>query len=216
MADADQLPAAKVATRMSFNGHRLFRVSYRNTVSYFLRVPDGSPDGAGYAETGNQSLQRLADGNIKLLAAIDGSTVYRGWMDLVGTLRALIDHERGSAASVQLNVGELNATRNPDDHSDHRMTARAALDAAKGLTCARRLHYINYASANLPENLNPQQRDMESSVFAVTAAGVRAFDHSSNWHWYDRYYVGRNYFRVEEGTGPCEAAAPVLSTASRR
>jgi hypothetical protein len=215
MADADQLPLHRAASRMLFNGHAIYRVSYRNTVSYFLRVPDGNPEGSGYRETGNQSLQRLADGQIRNLTAIDGSTVYSGWIDLVTTLRALIDHERGHAPVVQLNVGELNSNTNPNDHSDHRMTARAALDAAKGLACARRLHYVNYASARLPENLNSRQRDMESSVYAVTSAGVRAYDHSSDWLYYDQTYVGRNYFRVEEGTGRCDAPPPVLSTARR-
>jgi hypothetical protein len=215
MADADQMPLHRTTSRLLFNGHAIYRVSYRNTVSYFLRVPDGNPEGSGYRETGNQSLQRLADGHIRTLTAIDGSTVYGGWTDLVTTLRALIDHERARAPFVQLNVGELNANINPNDHSDHRLTARAALDAAKGLACARRVHYVNYASAGLPENLNSQQRDMESSVFAVTSAGVRAFDHSSNWQFYDRSYVGRNYFRVEEGTGRCDVPSPVLSTARR-
>ena len=77
---------------MPFDGHPIHRVSYRNTVSYFLRVPDGSPLGTGYAHTGFQSLKRLADGDNDTLAAVDGSTVYHGWNDLVGTLR-------GSSAS---------------------------------------------------------------------------------------------------------------------
>jgi hypothetical protein len=215
MADADRLPVKEIATQMRFNGHPIYRVAYRNTVTYFLRVPDGNPDGTGYPETGNQSLQRLEEGRINVLKAIDGTTAYHGWADLVSTLRALIDYERDSAPAVQLNVGELNQRINPGDHSDHRMTARAALDAVKGLTCVRKLHYIDYASSRLPENLNSQQRDMESSVFAVTAAGVRAFDHSANWDWYDQSYIGKNYFRVEAETGRCERATPVLSTARR-
>jgi len=56
---------------------------------------------------------------------------------------------------------------------------------------------------------------LESAVFAVTAAGVRALDHVANWHWYDRSYVGRNYFRVEEGRGRCGEAASILSAARR-
>ena len=47
---------------MTFNGHSIYRVSYRNTVGYFLRVPDGHWSGDGYYETGFESLKRLASG----------------------------------------------------------------------------------------------------------------------------------------------------------
>src|SRR5262249_41943734 len=80
-----------------FNGHRIHRIGYRNTVAYFLRVADGHPTGSGFAGTGRQSLERLAGGQIDRLSAIDGSTVYHGWPDLVTTLRAILDYERGRA-----------------------------------------------------------------------------------------------------------------------
>jgi hypothetical protein len=216
MADSAGPPVDRTVSHLRLNDHRLYRMSYRNTVAYFLRVPDGNPKGSGYRETGNQSMERLADGGIDSLAAIDGSTVYHGWADLVATLRAILDLERGHAAAIELNVAEQDQARNPNDHSDHRMTAKAALDAASGLACARRRHFVDYASARLPENLDPQQRDMESSVLAVTAAGIAAFDHGSIWQPYYRSYLGRNYFRVEEASGPCEEPATRQAVASRQ
>jgi hypothetical protein len=215
MADAQDLPVAKTASNTSFNGHPIYRVSYRNTVTYFLRVPDGNPEGTGYRETGFQSLRRLAAGDIDTLAAIDGSTAYRGWADLVATLRELLDFERASAPQVQINVSELNSGINPKDHSDHLMTAKAALAAAERLACARRVYYVDYASARLPANLNSQQRDMESSVVAVTAAGILALDHGSIWQQYFQSYLGRNYFRVEEGTGRCGNPPTEFAAAGR-
>jgi hypothetical protein len=203
-----------VVSRMLFNGHLLYRVSYRSTVSYFLRGPDGNPQGTGYPGTDYQSLERLAKGDIKEFSAIDGSAVYHGWTDLVATLRAVMDFERRGARVVQLNVAEVNATANPGDHSDHRMTAKAALEAAGDLTCARRVHFIDYASARLPENLQGQQRDLESSVLAATAAGILTLDHASVWHPYHRSYLGRNYFRIEEGSGSCLPVANALQAAS--
>ena len=104
MADAGDYPHNKAVSRMRVNGHQLYRVSYRNTVAYFLRAADGHPSGSGFQDTGNQSLERLATGQIATLAAVDGSTVYQGWKDLVSTLRWLLDFERGSAPAVQLNV----------------------------------------------------------------------------------------------------------------
>ncbi|HSP49843.1 MAG TPA: hypothetical protein VLN61_06615 [Pseudolabrys sp.] len=213
MADADDIPADRIAAHMSFNGHSIYRVSYRNTVSYFLRVPDGSPQGTGYEGTGFQSLKRLAKAENNTLAAIDGSTVYHGWNDLVSTVRKIVDFERGRAPVVQLNVAELDARINPNDHSDHLMTAKAALNAVQNLACVRRVYYVDYASSRLPENLNAQQRDMESSVFAVTLAGVLAFDHRTSWHHYDKFFVGRNYFRVQEGVGRCDTGGTEIAAA---
>lgn len=192
-----QPPGEKVAARMEFNGHPIQRIGYRNTVAYFLRVPDGSPEGTGYADTGYQSLKRLAGGQIDTLSTIDGTTLYHGWRDLVATLRAIIDFDRGTAPSVQLNVPEPDLTLNPNDHSDHVMTAKAALDAAEGLTGACRVYYIGYASAELPENLSGQDRDMKCAVYAVTLAGVLALDHPTAWQHYDHSFVGRSYFRTE-------------------
>jgi len=213
MADADDIPAERIVEHRSFNGHSIYRVAYRNTVSYFLRVPDGNPLGGGYYDTGFQSLKRLAGGAIDRLYAVDGSTVYHGWRDLTATLRAIVDFERGRADAVQFNVAETDARINPQDHSDHLMTAKAALDAVSDLACVRRVYYVDYASAKLPENLNAEQRDMESSVFAVTLAGVLAYDHRTSWHHYDESYVGRNYFRVAEGVGRCDAAKTEIAAA---
>jgi len=203
MADAGRFPAGEAAAPMLFNGHRIYRIAYRNTVAYFLRVPDGNPKGTGYAATGNQSLQRLANGEISSLGTVDGSTVYYGWADLVSTVRHILDYERGSAASVALNVPEPDSKINPNDHSDHQMTAKAALEASKNLACASRLYYVDYAKSHLPENLSAKDRDLETSVLAVTAAGILALDQTSIWEPYRQTYLGREYFRVEQGSGSC-------------
>ena len=211
MADVDSAPGERSAAPMSFNGHGIYRVGYRNTVSYFLRVPDGHWSGNGYPATGFESLRRLSSGENGVLRAIDGSATYHGWDDLVATLKAIIAYERGQAALVQLNVAETDTRINAKDHSDHLMTAKAALDAAKDLSCVRRVFYVDYASSDLPQNLDAQQRDMESSVFAVTLAGVQALDHSTAWHHYDQSFVGRNYFRIQEPAGQCGSAVTAMA-----
>lgn len=205
MADVNDKPSEKIAGLKTFNGHAIYRVAYRNTVSYFLRVPDGHWSGSGYSDTGFQSLQRLNTGANNTLSAVDGTATYQGWDDLTKTLRALVDFERDRAVQVQINTADTDTKVNVNDHSDHLMTAKAALDAVKDLACVRRVYYVDYASSKLPENLSSHQRDMESSVFAVTLAGVTALDHPTNWRHYDKSFVGRNYFRVREGSGNCNA-----------
>ena len=205
MADADSTPIDDLDGTITFNGHKIFRVAYPTTVSYFLRLPDGNVSGAGFPGTGFQSLKRFAAGEIGTLSAVDNSTSYHGWSDLVATVREIILYERGKAPLVQLNVADPDATINPGDHSDHLMTAKVALDAASNMSCVRRVYYVDYASAKLPPNLNGQERDMKSAVFAVTLEGVFAFDHGTSWHHYDQSFIGRNYFRVEEPRGNCTA-----------
>jgi len=202
MADTDyRVPIETSISAMTFNSHPIRRVAYRNTVAYFLRLPDGSPGGTGYAGTGYQSLKRLAEDKIGTISAIDGTTSYRRWADLVATLRRIIDFERGQTRSIYLNVPERDPAINPGDHSDHFMTAKAALGASEKLAGARRLHYMGYAGAKFPENLSGRDRDMKCAVYAVTLAGVLAFDHPIAWQHYDQSFIGRNYFRVEEDRG---------------
>jgi hypothetical protein len=214
MADAGRFPVSAAAAPMLFNGHPIYRIAYRNTVAYFLRVPDGNPKGTGYAETGSQSLLRLATEQISALGTVDSSTIYYGWADLVSTVRNIIDYERGKAASVALNVPEPDSRVNPNDHSDHLMTAKVALDATKDLMCARRLYYVDYAKSHLPENLSMKDRDLESSVLAVTAVGILALDHTSIWEPYRESYLGREYFRVQEGSGSCGSQEAPTAIAS--
>ena len=123
------------------------------------------------------------------------------------TVRAILVYERGRAGLLQFNVGRARSRINPRDHSDHLMTAKAGYEAAASLACVRRVSYVDYASMNMPPNLNPEERDLESSVYAVTLAGVLAFDHGASWHHYDESFVGRNYFRVVEPTETCPGAA---------
>ncbi|HEY3224671.1 MAG TPA: hypothetical protein VGJ76_13000, partial [Pseudolabrys sp.] len=55
------------------------------------------------------------------------------------------------------------------------------------------------------------QRDMESSVYAVTLAGVQALDHRTFWHHYDQSFVGLNYFRTQEQPAACDKAVTTMA-----
>jgi LmbE family N-acetylglucosaminyl deacetylase len=202
MADAGgQAPVAERTTSVTISGHSLLRISYRNSVVYFLRLPDGSPQGDGYAETGNQSLKRVATSETDIITAIDGAAVYRGWQDLVATLHDLIACERLTGGAIDLHVPDLDPARNPGDHSDHVWTAKAALAAIAGSSDVRIVHHLGYAAASRPENLDGLNRDMKCAVFAVTLAAIQAFDHPAHWQHYDKTFVGRDYYRIEDSVG---------------
>ncbi|MDX2288380.1 MAG: PIG-L family deacetylase [Hyphomicrobiaceae bacterium] len=205
MADAENTASGiEEAGTVEINGHKVRRVAYRNTVSYFLRLADGGLSGRGYAATGHQSLRRLADAEIASMMAIDGSTSYQGWADLAATVRQIVDRERGSARAILLNASEPEARTNFGDHPDHQMTARLVGESTAGLVCAERVFHVAYASAKLPENLGGQERDLKTAVFAVTVAGIRELDHSANWRWYRLAYLGRSYKRAVPASAPCD------------
>jgi len=197
MADArGGMPEPPIVDAVRYARQTVRRVRYRNTAAFFLRLPDGSPEGTGYETTGYRSLKRLAEGMIGTMTAIDGSASYRGWPDLVLMLRALLVAESGGLVP-DVHVPESDVALNPGDHADHLFTARAVLEAAAGLP-ARIVHHVGYASAEQPENLAPAGRDLKCAVYAVTAAGVAAFDHPAAWRQYDNLYAGRDYSRAEE------------------
>src|SRR4030095_16960183 len=119
MVDADKSPVTPTDSLTLVGGHAIWRWVYQDTVSYFLRLPDGNMEGAGYENTGLQSLKRLHEGAIPAMTAIDGSTTYQGWADLRDVLRKLIDRERGQAANVWINIPDTDINHNIGDHSDH-------------------------------------------------------------------------------------------------
>src|SRR5262245_4803642 len=56
MADVITTPAEAVLQNTIVADHSIRRAIYKNTVSYFLRLPDGKIDGSGYVNTGYWSL----------------------------------------------------------------------------------------------------------------------------------------------------------------
>lgn len=203
MADANHEPAIPVASAALIAGHPILRWTYRNTVSYFLRLPDGNPEGTGYETTGFQSLKRLHDRAIEIMTAIDSSTAYHGWDDLRATLRALIDKERGSAPNVWVNIADTDLQKNVGDHSGHQHTAKAVLEAVADLPCISKGLFLDYVTETMPENMSAAEREIEAATFGALVVGLTALDHWSPWDTLHRSWLSRHYFRTEPGTGSC-------------
>ena len=201
--DVDSAPQIPVESVGSFAGHPIMRWIYGNTVSYFFRLPDGNPEGTGYETTGMQSLRRLHEGSIAEITPIDSSTSYRGWSDLVATLRAIIDHEREAAPDVWINVPDTDLARNIGDHADHQHMAQGVLEAIEDLPCINRGLFLNYVTETMPDNLEMAEREIEIGTFGALVAGVTALDHGSPFDGLHRAWLSRHYQRVEPGSGPC-------------
>ena len=204
IADANNTPTASVDSHASVSGHKIKTFLYKNTVSYFLRLPDGNIEGPGYKTTGFQSLKRLHKGAIPEMTAIDNSTTYKGWADLTKTLREIIDAERGSAENVWANIPNTNLKKNIGDHADHQHTARAVLEAIADLPCINKAFYLNYVTADLPENMTSAEQQIEAGTFAALVVGLTELDHPSPFEPMHRSWLSRHYFRLEPATQTCE------------
>ena len=202
MADAARPPEIPLHSVGSVAGHAISRWLYRNTVSYFMRLPDGSPQGTGYVATAEQSLKRLHEGVIRVMTTIDNSTTYQGWSDLRTTLRKLIDHERGTATNIWVNIPDTDIEKNRGDHADHQHMAQGVLEAIADLPWINKVLYLNYVTADMEENMSSTEREIEVGTFAALATGLTALDHSSPWDRLHRSWLSRHYFRIERGLPP--------------
>lgn len=146
------------------NAHSLRRCSRGKAVSYFMRLPDGATSGEGFG--GRGSMSNLRDGYQSSLVALDGSTTYTSWTDLVNTTRALVDLEssNGSAPSVEVHAPEYDRTLNAGDHPDH--LATGDLIRADAATRVWNLNwYVGYRIQNMPVNLSQAAHDIKRDAF---------------------------------------------------
>src|SRR6185503_3393713 len=201
MADAAKAPEIPVDSVASVSGHPIKRWLYRNTVSYFMRLPDGSPQGTGYVATAEQSLKRLHERAIRTMTSIDDSTAYQGWSDLQTTMRKLIDRERGTATNVWVNIPDTNMVKNVGDHADHQHMAQGVLEAIADLRWINKALYLNYVTASMEENMSSAEREIEAGTFAALSIGLTVLDHPSPWDRLHRSWLSRHYFRIERGVG---------------
>ena len=199
IANAAKAPEIPVDSVASVSGHAIKRWLYGNTVSYFMRLPDGSPQGTGYVATAEQSLKRLHERTIPAMTAIDDSTAYQSWSDLRTTLRKLIDYERGTATNVWVNIPDTNIEKNVGDHADHQHMAQGVLEAIADLPWINKALYLDYVTADMKENMNSAEREIEAGTFAALSMGLTALDHPSPWDRLHRSWLSRHYFRIEPG-----------------
>lgn len=204
------LPLLKKET-VQLHGHAIERVRYANTVSYFLRLPDGNMYGEGFARYGHQSLQKLQSGEIASMTGIDGKTRYSGWQDLVATLAAIMAKEAGADNNITLHLADTNISANRDDHSDHQHGAQAMMQALEiriqgdkaHEQCYRLYHHLDYVIATLPPNLDTASlKDKVASFAALTAIQQRllGFHH---WNAAHERYLLQNYYTVTSFPAGC-------------
>jgi hypothetical protein len=181
---------------VEINGHKIYRYAYKKVVAYFLRLPDGNLDGSGFSGTGYQSLERLRSGAISKITAVDNSAAYNGWDDLTATFNKIIVTESESDPHVWVNIPDSDESFNPNDHSDHINVSLAAQASVKNLHYAGIVGYVDYHSANLPENLSSSEVINQAGIFSITVKELHDDGYFSQWVEGHTDLLLRNYYRI--------------------
>jgi len=185
-------------------GHKVARHTYANAVAYFMRIHDGNIVTGDVFQEHPLSMQRLRSGASGETKAIDDSTRYVGWADLVSTLEAVVKSELAPGAALNLHIAELDEDLNPGDHHDHRTVAFAMEEVASRLPCARVSRHQEYATREHRPNVTGVDYMIDVGTWAATASGLSDLHAGSTWEPGHNAWVGRDYHRTQEPQGACD------------
>lgn len=182
--------------------HNITKYVYKNSVNYFLRLPDGNYDGTGYSSTGNKSLQKLKLNQITSISALDGSATYDGWNDLALTIKQIILNESGSDNQVWINTPSISTSSaspnyNPNDHSDHKYSSIAARDAVSNLSWVGITGWVNYDSSNRSQNLSNYQHEDATALFAMYNWGLIESGYNTNYESSHQVWLPMDYYAID-------------------
>jgi hypothetical protein len=204
MADAAR-PWQETATpsNVTVNGHSIYKYSYRSSVAYFLRLPDGNGGGEGFSGTGNVSLAKFYNGSVNALSSVDNSTSYNGWPDLVNTVAEIVKSETGNAGdSVWLNANDVDEGKNPGDHYDHYVTGALAMAVQKAMPCMNIAYHVGYALAGAT-NLSRDNAVDKSGAFAAYVSGLNENNYFGAWDKSHKTWLNGLSVRLAAASSRC-------------
>ena len=180
--------------------HRIARCRLGVSDSYFLRLPDGNRNGAGFARNRFESLRKLRANRVHSISAVDSSTRYASWQDLNATVSTLVRMVGDSARSgVMLHTTDPSVRANPHDHYDHRMVGKLTESLLRAQGSQGR-YYVGYALATRAPNRTTLQRQEKTEVFAAYDDEMKAIDPAwSAYREHPRFYADcmlRTYSRT--------------------
>ena len=160
IAAAIPVTAPLTCSAFQIRNHSIRKCTVGNTESYFLRLPDGKRDGKGFARYGYRSLRKLRANPTSEIGAIDASTTYRGWTDLLRTVGVIIGRD---SAAVTIHTNDPSIVRNPHDHFDHRMAGLLVADLRKQQRLGA-MYYVGYALATRAANRSTDQIQAKTAL----------------------------------------------------
>ncbi|GAB3827391.1 hypothetical protein GCM10028821_11070 [Hymenobacter jeollabukensis] len=181
-----------VYSTVTVRGHAIAASYYRNTVVYFLRLPDGGGRGLGFDFCNFQTLAKLRNGQGGPLKALDGSTQYDSWNDLTTTVRDIIRREIRPEWTLWVHSPNPDTRANRNDHADHISAGLITGTATQGMDC-RRLLYCGYDIRNRAVNLNEAQKAKQTAMFAAYCQAMTERGQPSGWQPDHLCWLGRQY-----------------------
>jgi LmbE family N-acetylglucosaminyl deacetylase len=152
---------------VSVSAHRITHCKLGESDSYFLRLPDGNRNGAGFARNGFESLRKLRTGRVHSVTAVDSSTRYESWQDLSATVSTLARMVVDTAHShVMIHTTDPSIRVNPHDHYDHRMAGKLTESLLNANGWEGR-YYVGYALAMRAANRTGRQQQEKTAVFSA-------------------------------------------------
>jgi len=208
MADVVSPGTTSTVSDITVNGNSVRKVVYKNTVSYFLRLPDGG-DGNGFQSTGYQSLKKLYSGAIASITNINGSVTaptasktYYGWNEVVATLIKIVQIESVGFTQVFANLPDPD-TAAGSDNFDHTYTGIAMRDAMAWFPCVTNVFFTENPSGFMAVNLSTEDIINEAATWGAMTTGLTDLKFNSTYDAVHKLAVGKNYARVVAGSGSC-------------
>ncbi len=171
------------------NRHTVCKRSYKNTVSYYFRLPIATHDtGEGFPISRYQTLERMRLG-VNTVDSLgknkaDPISTYRSFADLVSTLASIVRSETHGSdmSSVTINAQDPDPDINPNDHKDH-VTVGCAASIVARQTRARLNLYVDYQSLNFPQNLTAESVELKTRLYTVfnSKVGLGMSAHFAAW-----------------------------------
>jgi hypothetical protein len=133
---------------IELGNNSIYMMTANNCSCYFLRLPDGAYDGAGFKSYHHQSLENFHAGITNVLCSVDTQSQYHNWNELSDVIDAIIIRElqSGSADEINdvcLNFPEPDKVLNPYDHNDHYNTTRL-VQSTKAWQKYKKRAFIDY------------------------------------------------------------------------
>jgi hypothetical protein len=168
---------------MTVLDHDIHQCVVDNTRSYFLRLPDGKRNGAGFAVHDYQSLRKLRGKKIPVINAVDGSAAYNGWEDLTSTISNIIG-PNSSDRDVVVHASDPSIAANPHDHFDHRMAGLMVEDLRRTQPWKTQ-YYVGYALATRAANRSTDEAREKTAIFLAYDKEMRRVN--PKWSAYDEH-----------------------------
>jgi LmbE family N-acetylglucosaminyl deacetylase len=135
---------------------------------FFLRLPDGGLSGTSFIYTGQQTLEKLVNGELPSLRTIDaGRSVSVSTLEK-SIAEVLAAYEPGRMLTHLPKEAADSAGDHPDHSSVGTLVARAVDAGAAGN--AQVEYAVGYPSAQMPPNIGATELERKAEVFAAYAA----------------------------------------------